>query len=283
MNQRHQWGHEPLFDRFARRLMADGDGTPAGGAPAPDAAASPPADGGAAPDAGGAPAPAAQPKSLLTDAKAPDGTPDPAPEPVKPPETEAEKAERLKNETPADKEAREKLETEEAEKAKAARTEALKPYDALKLPEGMPADQPAFVDFKNQALDLGVEPEKAQKLIDTVAPKLQEAVDAPYKAWAETQEQWIKACETDTEFGGANFEKNLGYAALAIDKFGGGEKGAELRKAFAFTGAGSNPEIIRAFYRMGKAMSEGVPVLAKPAAADKSVAARMYPTMTPST
>jgi hypothetical protein len=104
MNQRHQWGHEPLFDRFARRLTADGD-TPAGGAAAP-AAASPPADGGAAPDAGGAPpAPAAgdpppPPKSLLTDAKVPD---EPKPAPVVP-ETPEQKAERLKNETPAEKE-----------------------------------------------------------------------------------------------------------------------------------------------------------------------------------
>lgn len=278
---KYRFSEHPLFDRFTRLLTADGD-TPAGGAPAPAAAASPPAEGGAAPEAGGAPAAPAQPKSLLADAKTPEGDPPPVTEPAKV-ETEAEKAERLKNETPAEKEAREKVEAEDAEKAKAARTEALKPYDALKLPEGMPADQPAFVDFKNQALDLGVEPDKAQKLIDTVAPKLQEAVDAPYKAWAETQEQWIKACETDAEFGGANFEKNLGYAALAIDKFGGGEKGAELRKAFAFTGAGSNPEIIRAFVRMGKAMSEGVPVLAKPAAADKSVASRLYPSMTPQT
>lgn len=281
MRQRHDWGHEPLFERFARRLTADGDPAPAGGAPAPAADAPPPADGGAAPDAGGA-APAAapaQPKSLLTDAKAPEGD-DPAKvEPPKVEETPEQKAERLKNETPEQKEAREKQEAEDAEKAKAARTEALKPYDALKLPEGMPADQPAFVDFKNAALDLGVEPEKAQKLIDTVAPKLQEAVDAPYKAWADTQEEWIKTCQNDPEIGGANFEKNLGFAARVIDTFGAGEKGSDLRKAFAFTGAGSNPEIMRTFIRIGKAMAEGGPVLGKPAPAPKSLAAGLYPSM----
>ncbi len=274
MNQRHQWGHEPLFDRYARRLLADGDPAPAGGAPAPAAAASPPADGGAAPDAGGA----AAPKSLLTDAKSPEGG-EPAPvEPPKVEETPEQKAERLKNETPDEKTAREAQEAKDAETAKAARTEALKPYDALKLPEGMPADQPAFVDFKNQALDLGVEPEKAQKLIDTVAPKLQEAVDAPYKAWAETQEAWIKEAQNHPEYGGADFEKNLGHAARFIDKFGGGEKGADLRKAFSFTGAGSHPAIIGALIRAGKAMAEGVPIDGKVPPVPKG-ADSLYPTM----
>ena len=187
-------------------------------------------------------------------------------------ETEEQKAERLKNETPEQKAAR------EADEAK-ARAEAMKPYDELKLPEGMPADQPAFVDFKNTALALGVEPEKAQKLIDTVAPRMKEALEAPYNQWADTQEKWVSEIKADPELGGAKFDANIANAALALDKYGTPEEGRKLRAALAFTGAGNHPEIFRWMSRVGATLREGGPVNAKPAAAKPSAASQLYPTM----
>jgi hypothetical protein len=269
-----------IFNRFARLLMAEGDPAPGGGSP-PAAVTAPPADGGAAPAAGAAPvtdtAPASEPKSLLSDAKAPD-----APAPVV--ETPEQKAERIKNETPEQKTAREAQEAKDAETAKAARTEALKPYNELKLPEGMPADQPAFADFKEAALDLGVEPAKAQKLIDTVAPKMKEAIEAPYNLWADTQVEWVDTIKKDPELGGAKLEENLAVAALALDKYGTPEESVALRKALAFTGAGNNPEIFRWMLRVGKTLKEGTPVQARAAASEKpSLASRMYPSSNPQT
>jgi hypothetical protein len=274
MNQRGIH-HEPLFHRFARRLTADGDPAPAGGGSPPAPAVVPPAgDGGAAPaptvEAPAKPgdlnpAPASEPKSLLSDAK---------PEPI-PVETEEQKAERLKNETPEEKTAREKVEADKAEADKGARAEAIKPYDALTLPEGMLADQPAFVDFKNTALDLGIEPEKAQKLIDTVAPKMKEAAEAPYNLWADTQEKWVSEIKADPVIGGANMEKALAVAARAIETYGT----PELRTALAFTGAGNNPAVIRWMHKVGLTLGEGKPVEAKSAPTPKApLATRMYGT-----
>ncbi len=261
---RYHYSEHPIFDRFARRLTAEGDPAPGGGSPA--SADPPPAgDGGAAPaPAVEAPiAPASEPTSLLSEAKAPET----------PPETEEQKAERLKNETPEQKAEREKAETE-------ARAEALKPYDALKLPEGMPADQPAFVDFRNAALDLEIAPEKAQKLIDTVAPKMKEALEGPYNLWADTQVKWVEEIKADTELGGAKFDAAISDAAIALDKFGTPEEGKKLRAALAFTGAGNHPEIFRWMARVGAKFREGGPVNAKPAAGAKpSAASLLYPTM----
>lgn len=261
---------DPLFNRFARLLTADGDAAPGGGS-SPSAVTPPAGDAGAAAaPAVEAPkiAPASEPTSLLSEAKAPD-----APAPVA--ETEEQKAARLAAETPEQKTAR------EAEEAK-VRTEAMVPYDALKLPEGMPADQPAFVDFKNAAHDLGVEPEKAQKLIDTVAPKMKEALEGPYNLWADTQVKWVNEIKADAELGGAKFDANIANAAIALDKFGTPEEGRKLRAALAFTGAGNNPEIFRWMARVGAKFKEGGPVQAQTAPAKAFNAADLYPTMKPS-
>lgn len=254
-----------ILDRFARRLMAEGDPAPVGGAaPVAEPTAAPPGADVAAPAPGVVPE-IVVPPSLLGDEP-------PAPEPA-PPETEEQKAARLAAETPEQKAEREKAEGE----AKAA---ARVPYDALKLPEGMPADQPAFAAFKDQALELGVEPEKAQKLIDTVAPQMKEALEAPYNQWAETVVEWVRQCKEDKEFGGADFEKNLAFASQFIDKIGGSEAAA-VRKALNFTGAGNNPDMVRFLVRAGKAMQEATPIVAKPAAPEPaSVARRAYPSMT---
>jgi len=251
---------ERILDIYARRLMADGDPAPGGGSqPTPGA---PPAGGDAAPPAGAAP----EPTSLLSD---PPKASEPEPAKV---ETEEEKTARLAAETPEQKAEREKAEGD-------ARALAMKPYDALTLPEGMPADQPAFVDFKKQALDLGVEPEKAQKLIDTVAPKMKEAMEAPYNLWADTQVAWVNEVKADPVIG-KDLDKNIAIAARAIDSYGTPEEAKAVRTALAFTGAGNNPAIVRWMHRVGLTLKEGGPVLANPAPTEKrSLAELAYPTM----
>jgi len=255
---------ERILDLYARRLMADGEAAPGGGSsPPPDA---PPAAGVAAPAAGAAP----EPTSLLST------VPEPAAEPAKPVETEEEKTARLAAETPEQKAEREKAEGE-------ARVLAMKPYDALTLPEGMPADQPAFADFKKQALDLGVEPEKAQKLIDTVAPRMKEAMEAPYNLWADTQVAWVNEVKADPVIG-KDLDKNIAIAARAIDSYGTAEEAKAVRTALAFTGAGNNPAIVRWMHRVGLTLKEGGPVLGNPAPVEKrSLAELAYPTMNPQT
>ncbi len=265
---RYEGASERILDKFARRLTADGDAAPGAGGASPVAPASdaPPAGGGAAPPAGAAPdAAPAEPTSLLSEP--------PKPEPVVV-ETDEQKAERLKNETPEQKAEREGKEAE-------ARAEALKPYDALKLPEGVPADQPLFSTFKSLALDEGIAPEKAQKLVDLMVPKIVEAQKAPYELWADTQEAWVKEVKEDPVIG-KDLDKNIAIASRAIDNFGTPEDRLAVRKALAFTGAGNNPAIVRWMHQVGMTLKEGSPVSAKPAAGAKpSLAELAYPSMQP--
>lgn len=263
------------------RAPADAPASATGAAAAPNSATAAPSDAGktdAAPAAksgdGAAaaaakPAEAVKPTSILDTVKPPvDAKPE-----AKPGEA---KAEEKPAETPEAKAEREKAESD----AKIADT--LKSYDALKLPEGVEADQPVYADFKKAAAQHGLPTEAAQALIDTVAPKLKEAVEAPYKAWGEMQEKWIGEIKADPEIGGKNLEQNLGIVVKGIHALMGNTEAAQkVKEALAYTGAGNNPEIVRAFYRAGKLVSEGTPLSGKNAPAEKprDIGSIMYPTM----
>lgn len=64
---------------------------------------------------------------------------------------------------------------------------------------------------------------------------------------------WIDLARADQEYGGAGFEQSLSVARMAVDHFGG----APLRKVLDETGLGSHPEVVRTFWRIGKALAAG--------------------------
>lgn len=88
--------------------------------------------------------------------------------------------------------------------------------------------------------------------------------------WNRTREEWLDAVKSDPELGGNRIETVLNTAAVAIEQFAGPRdpktgtvdpaQVAELREALRITGAEFHPAIVRAFYHMGKAQSEGRPV-----------------------
>lgn len=61
---------------------------------------------------------------------------------------------------------------------------------------------------------------------------------------------WAEASRNDSEFGGDAFATNIKTAIKALDAFGTDELKALLNES----GLGNHPEIIRAFYRVGRAM-----------------------------
>jgi hypothetical protein len=178
-------------------------------------------------------------------------------------------------ETPEAKAEREKAEAE----AKIAET--VKAYDeALKLPEGADPNQPAWSEFKQTAAKHGLSSDAAQALVDAVAPKFQEALEAPFKTWGDTQEKWIGEIKADKDYGG-DIAKAAGIARKGIDAVMGGDAAA-VREALAFTGAGNNPAVFKLLVRLGTMASEGSFVPGKPAPADrKTVGQIMYPSLSP--
>lgn len=102
--------------------------------------------------------------------------------------------------------------------------------------------------FSDVARELGLSQEKAQGVLDKMAPAIEKAQQ---EQLASLSQQWKSQSLADAEFGGDKFMENLSVAKKALDQFGSPELQEILKKA----GLGNHPEIIRVFYRVGNAIS----------------------------
>ena len=103
--------------------------------------------------------------------------------------------------------------------------------------------------FSSVAKDLNLTQEAAQKVLDTMAPVLAAQTATRIAA---LHDVWVQETQTDKEIGGVNLDKNLAVAESALKRFGT----PALRGMLKETGLGSNPEVVRMFFRVGKAISE---------------------------
>lgn len=163
-------------------------------------------------------------------------------------------------------------ETTEGEKTEADKGENKAPesYD-FTAPDGKSFDSETIAAFSEVAKELNLSQDAAQKVLDKMAPameaKMTRAMDA-------ARVQWETEAKSDKEFGGEQIAQNVALAKKALDEFGT----PELRTLLNETGLGNHPEIIRAFYRAGKAISEDRFVGGKaPAKGAKDPAAVLYP------
>jgi hypothetical protein len=119
----------------------------------------------------------------------------------------------------------------------------------FKAPEGKEYDSNLLAAFEAGAKEANLPQDAAQKLLDQMAPKLQESQAELITA---TKQGWFEASKSDKEFGGDKLEVNLGIAKKALDTFGS----PELNKLLVSTGLGNHPELIRMMFKAGKALSE---------------------------
>lgn len=123
-----------------------------------------------------------------------------------------------------------------------------KPYE-VKAPEGVDFDADVLKAYSEFANELKLPQEAAQKMLEKIAPKMKERAEQQVQ---EVHKQWVDASKSDKEFGGDKLSENLSVAKKALDKFGT----PALRALLDESGLGNHPEIVRAFYRAGKAISE---------------------------
>lgn len=146
---------------------------------------------------------------------------------------------------------------------------------AFTLPEGAVMDDAGIASFGEFAKELNLTQEAAQAMLGKLAPAMQ-ARQA--QARGETMAQWETQSKTDKEFGGAKLTENIAVAQKALAQFGSPELNTLLRES----GLGNHPEIIRAFYRAGKAIGEDTFVSGeRKSNTAQSPAQRMYPNMNP--
>lgn len=145
--------------------------------------------------------------------------------------------------------------TDTAQAADGAKTEDAKPtpkapeqYADFTVPEGYTLQGELGDEFKAIAKELDLTQEQAQKLINLDVKRGQAIQQETHKASAE----WLAQTQADKEIGGTALTENVALAKKALDTFGT----PELKTLLQQSGLGNHPEIIRAFYRAGKAISE---------------------------
>lgn len=149
-------------------------------------------------------------------------------------------------------------------------------YTDFIVPEGITLNPELLGEFKAMAKGMKLNQEQAQQLTD-LGVKLTERLAADQRQGVESQKnQWLQAARADNEFGGDKLAENLAVAARAMQVFATPELKAVLDK----TGLGNHPDLIRAFVRAGKLISEDGLVAGgtQPAGgAGKSLADKLYP------
>ena len=149
-------------------------------------------------------------------------------------------------------------------------------YEKFKVPEGMTFNEDLNNAFTPIAKDLGLNQEQAQKLVDMYSTWQKTQADAQTNDSVALHKEWGERLAADTEVGGPDLDKNLGFAGRVLDKFGTDE----VRAVFNESGIGNHPAMVKMFIQIGKSLSEDTldsgesQVLAK---SQKSHAETLYP------
>lgn len=140
-------------------------------------------------------------------------------------------------------------------------------YD-IQAPEGVTAEQ--VEQFKAQAKELGLSQEQAVKVFNVEVARNKAHAEVVTLAKA----KWLTDAKADPEFGGDKFDASMGDAKKAIDQF----TSEPLRQLLDKTGLINNPEILRMFVKVGKAISQDNRIVTGQAPAKpKSAADVLYP------
>jgi len=161
------------------------------------------------------------------------------------PEAETKSAEPAKAEKPAE---------SKSEKADAPRrsllSQAAEPKVDIKAPEGVEVAPSVLRAYGDTIAELGIEPAKAQQILDRVIPVMNQA---NADRWRAEVESWENEARADKEFGGANLENTLRDAAKFLHRF---DPDKALREDLDRFGIGSRLSVMRALARAGRAIGE---------------------------
>ncbi len=142
----------------------------------------------------------------------------------------------------------------EAKKEDVPKEGAPEKYADFKVPDGFKFDPEALTEAQATFKELGLTQDQAQKLVDTYSKVGREAAEAPYKAWADTQKEWLS--DIADRFGSKS-EAVRTDISKAIDSALPPSLARAFRGALDLTGAGSNPDVVEALSIMFKPFVEG--------------------------
>lgn len=148
-------------------------------------------------------------------------------------------------------------------------------YEQFTVPEGVEIKEDDLAEFSEVAKELNLNQTQAQRLIDLESKRAEASQNAMQEAFETQQEQWVKELKDDKEFGGDNFDRNMGLAVKVVNKFGD----PELKEVLNSSGMGNNPALAKMFNKIGKAISEDSldSDSDNNTGTEKSLADRLYP------
>ena len=151
--------------------------------------------------------------------------------------------------------------------------EAPESYEDFTLPEGYDANETELTEFKTMAKDFNLSQDQAQSLIDFEAKRMQDQASQLAETWQDQVGGWLNDAKADKEIGGREWNGTLRYANAFVNKFGS----EGLREVMEQVGLGNHPEVLRAFAKAGRAISDDEIESGKgPAAAPKTAAELIY-------
>ena len=151
-------------------------------------------------------------------------------------------------------------------------------YEAFKLPEGLELPEPLQKKAEPVFKELNLSQEQAQKMAEFLAEERKAGEDA----WIAYNQELANLSRADKEIGGDKLAETAGQARQLIEKFGRGDKGAEVIRIFEETGIGNHPAIIAMLAKANRAMAEDKPSSGEPkTVAPQPPESRLYPTMVP--
>lgn len=143
-------------------------------------------------------------------------------------------------------------------------------YADFKLPEGLALDTGMADEFKGVAKEMNLSQDAAQKLVNLQAKYAKAQSDAILSQYKQQVEGWKK--ETIQHLG-AEYKKELSFAAKAMDRFGS----PELKALLNDSGLANHKDVVSFCQKIGKAISEDVFVSGKQTAQGKDAASVLYP------
>lgn len=150
-------------------------------------------------------------------------------------------------------------------------------------PDGLEIDPEKLEAFGEYAYSLGLSQDQFQKLIEYDIERSANAQKSMAEAYGERISSWAEATKVDKELGGEKLPENLGLAKQAMEKYASPELAKLIDSPSASNpdglGLGNHPEVIRLFYRVGKAISESELITGDTKAEVGNRYERIYPTM----
>jgi hypothetical protein len=155
------------------------------------------------------------------------------------------------------------------------------------VPEGYTLDEAVSKEAGTIFKGMNLSQDQAQKLVDFYVGKTSESANAPYEAWRQTQQEWVKQVKNDPVIG-SRLNEVTQTISKAIDGLGDAKLAQDFREAMDYTGAGNNPAFIKAFWKLAQKVTEGGHVAGrgpselgqrKPGDGMPSAAAAMYPNL----